>query len=250
MTWARALVTGASSGIGRALALELARGGTEVFAAARRRRELVEVVTAIEDEGGRAQSLVLDVSRLASTVAAIRTVDRETGGLDLIVANAGVGPPQDALPYSWEALEGPCHVNFTGAAATLTATLPRMVERGAGHIVGIGSLSAFGALPASAAYCSPKAGLAMLLDCLRMDVTPRGVTVTNVFLGFVDTPMVAHRSEAMPQLMTPRVAASRIVAALRSRPAEVAIPQPLAAATRAFAAVPRAIRDRLLTGLR
>jgi short-subunit dehydrogenase len=250
MSWSRALVTGASSGIGRALALELARTGCEVYAAARKRRALGDVVERVAGEGGRAHALVLDVGDTDATVAAIRVVDAEVGGFDLIVACAGVGPPQDAPPYSWEALAGPCHVNFCGAAATLTAVLPRMVERGRGHLVGIGSLSSFGALPESGAYCSPKAGLAMLLDCLRLDVSARGVAVTNVFLGFVDTPMVAHRRAAMPQLMQPDDVARRVVSALAERPASISLPQPLAAAARVAAAIPRPVRDRLLGRLR
>jgi NAD(P)-dependent dehydrogenase (short-subunit alcohol dehydrogenase family) len=248
--WSRALVTGASSGIGRALAIELARTGCEVFAAARRRRALAEVVAAIEGEGGRAHALTLDVGNTDATVAAIRTVDRETGGFDLIVASAGVGPPRGAPAFSWEALQDPCHVNFCGAAATLTAVLPRMVERRRGHLVGIGSLSAFGALPGSGAYCAPKAGLAMLLDCLRLDVAKHGVAVTNVFLGFVDTPMVAHRNEAMPQLMQADDVARRLLRSLPGRPRTVAIPQPLAAATRLAGVIPLSLRDRLLARLR
>ena len=249
MAWTRALVTGASSGIGEALAIELARAGVEVFAAARRRRPLTRLVDSIQQAGGRASALSLDVGHTDAAVAAIRTVDQQSGGFDLIVANAGVGPPPEALPYSWEALAGPCHVNFTGAAATLTAVLPRMVERGRGHLVGIGSLSSYGALPASGAYCAPKAGLAMLLDCLRFDVSPQ-IAVTNVYLGFVDTPMVAHRTEAMPQLMQPADVAQKVVKALHRRPREIAMPQPLAAASRLAAAVPGSLRDRLLGVLR
>lgn len=248
--WSRALITGASSGIGRGLALALARRGVVVVCAARRAHLLEQVVQDIAAEGGRGQALVLDVGDTSAAVAAIRRLDREIGGLDLVVANAGVGPPVDAPPYSWEALAGPCHVNFCGAAATLTAALPQMVERGRGHLVGIGSLSSFGALPGSGAYCSPKAGLAMLLDCLRLDVAPHGVAVTNVHLGFVATPMVAHRSDTMPQLMQPEEMAPRLVERLLGRPASIAMPQPLAVAARAAAMIPRSLRDRLLARLR
>ena len=235
------MVTGASSGIGRALSIELAKTGCEVFVAARRRRALVALTKTITER---------DVGDTAAAVAAIRTVDQESGGFDLIVANAGVGPPRDAVAHSWEALAGPCHINFTGAVATLTAVLPRMVERQRGHLVAIGSLSSLGALPGSAAYCAPKAGLAMLIDCLRYDVADQGVCVTNVFLGFVDTPMVAHREERMPQLMQPQGVAKDLVRLLRKRPPSIALPQPLAAATRALGALPRGIRDRLVSALR
>lgn len=248
--WSRALVTGASSGIGRALAVALATRGVFVVCAARRAEELARVVDEITEVGGRARALVVDVGDTDHAVAAIRELDAGIGGLDLVVANAGVGPALDAPPHSWEAIAGPCHVNFCGAAATLTAVLPRMVERGRGHLVGIGSLSSFGALPGSAAYCSPKAGLAMLLECLRLDVAHAGVFVTSVHLGFVATPMVAHRSERMPLLMQPEELALELLDELMARPPSIAIPRPLAAAARAAAMMPRALRDRLLAKLR
>lgn len=242
---ARVLITGASSGIGEALALAFAGQGDEVLLVARRRARLEALARRIEAGGGRATSVPLDVGDTDRCVETLRRLDREAP-LDCVVANAGVGPPTDAAPYSWEALRGPCHVNFSGAAATLTASLPAMVARGRGHLVGISSLSSFGALPGSGAYCAPKAGLAMLLECLRLDVAPRGVAVTTVNLGFVDTPMVAHRHEAMPQLLRPDEAAARIVARLPARPPRLDLPQPLAALTRAAAAVPRPLRDRLV----
>ena len=238
-----ALVTGASSGIGRALAIRLSREH-EVIVAARRRQALDEVAAEIGRAGGRAHVACLDLADPEAAVALIRRLDDETP-LDLVVANAGVGPEPGAPAYSWEALRGPCHVNFTAAAATLTAVLPRMVERGRGHLVGVSSLASFGALPNSAAYCAPKAGLSMLLECLRLDVEPHGVAVTTVHAGFVDTPMVAHRRGPMPQLMRPEEAADRIASALSSRPARIDFPQPLALAARLGAHLPEALR-RLL----
>ncbi|HHH28311.1 MAG TPA: SDR family NAD(P)-dependent oxidoreductase [Polyangiaceae bacterium] len=241
-----ALVTGASSGLGRALATRLGRDGWRVVLAARRQAALDEVAATIRAAGGEAVVGVLDVADTTRCVAAIRGWDDELGGLDLVIANAGVGPELSASPLSWEALAGPCHVNYCGAVATLTAVLPRMVERGRGHLVGISSLSSFGALPESAAYCSPKAGLNMMLDCLRLDGEPHGVAVTTVHAGFIDTPMVAHRREAMPQLVPVDEAAARIVDALPSRPARIDFPQPLAWVARAGARLPRPLRDRLV----
>lgn len=241
-----ALVTGASSGLGRALAVGLGRRGWRVVLAARRERALREVASEIRDVGSEALVEVLDVADTARCVSAIRDRDRELGGLDLVVANAGVGPGLGRSPLSWEALAGPCQVNYCGAVATLTAVLPEMVERGRGHLVGISSLSSFGALPGSGAYCSPKAGLNMMLDCLRLDCEPHGVAVTTVYAGFIDTPMVAHRREAMPQLLPVEDAARRILESLEARPASIAFPQPLAWLARAGAQLPRSLRDRLV----
>lgn len=243
-----ALVTGASSGLGRALALGLGREGYRVAVAARRRSALEEVASAVRDVGGKAQVLILDVGDTTGTVSRIRELDRELGGLDLIIANAGVGPDLESSPLSWEALAGPCHVNYCGAVATVTAVLPDMVARGRGHVVGISSLSSFGALPASGAYCSPKAGLSMMLDCLRLDCEAAGVAVTSVHAGFIDTPMVAHRRASMPQLMSAEDAAATILAALPRRPARIDFPQPLAWLARVGGHLPRQLRDRLVRG--
>jgi len=241
-----ALVTGASSGLGRALSVGLGRQGWRVVLAARREEALQEAAAEVRDAGGEALVQVLDVGDTEDCVATVRRLDTELGGLDLVVANAGVGPDRERSPLSWEALAGPCHVNFCGAVATLTAALPQMVERGRGHLVGISSLSSFGALPGSGAYCAPKAGLNMMLDCLRLDCEPRGVAVTTVHAGFIDTPMVAHRRQIMPQLMPASEAATRILEALPRRPARIDFPQPLAWIARAGAGLPRQLRDRLV----
>ncbi|MCA9670971.1 MAG: SDR family NAD(P)-dependent oxidoreductase [Myxococcales bacterium] len=246
-----ALITGASSGLGRALARELAsRYGVTVTLAARRRARLAELASEIIDAGGQARVLPLDVSDGAATAAAIRALDGRVGGLDLVIANAGAGPAADtAASYSFEALAEPLQVNLVGAAATLCAALPAMVARGRGHLVGICSLSSFGALPDAAPYCVPKAGLSMLLDCLRLDVAAHGVDVTTVNAGFIRTEMVAARAvrgDAMPQLLEVDDAARRIATALARRPAVIDLPQPLALGARALAALPRPLRDRLL----
>jgi short-subunit dehydrogenase len=243
-----AVVTGASRGLGRALALGLAERGNRLVLVARDRVALEKVATEVHGLGAEAIVEALDVAD-ERCVERLRQLDAEHGGFELVVANAGVGPKLDSPAYAWETLAGPCHVNFCGAVATLTAALPAMVERGRGHLVGISSLSSFGALPGSAAYCAPKAGLSMLLECLRLDVAPRGVAVTTVHAGFIDTAMVAHRRETMPQLLSVDDAAARILAALPEHPARIDFPQPLAWTARAGARLPRQLRDAVVRRL-
>lgn len=245
-----ALVTGASSGIGRALAERLARDGFHVVLCARRADSLKEVQAAIKSAGGSASIEVMDVGAVERTVRRIREIDRSlTDGLELVIANAGVGERKGHVSYAWEAMADACHVNFTGAAATLTAVLPDMVQRGRGHIVGISSLASFGPLPKSAAYCAAKAGLSMLLECLRLDVQDSGVKVTSVHVGFVKTPMTAQSRHPMPQLMTAEFAADHIVRELAKGPATIDFPQPLAAVTWAAGRLPRSVRDLVQRGL-
>lgn len=238
-----ALVTGASSGIGRALAVRLAQRGVSSLVLVARRRELLEeVAREVRACERRAHIECLDVGDTARTVERVRALDRELS-LDLVVANAGVGAASGAAPLAWETLAGPLHVNLCGAAATLTAALPGMLERRRGHLVGVGSLSAFGALPGAAAYCTPKAGLAMLLDCLRLDLASSGVDVTHVRLGFVRTAMVARSTHPLPQLLEPEQVATELAERLPAAPREIVLPRALGALTRAYGALPGPLRD-------
>lgn len=249
--YANAVVTGASRGIGRALAIALAaRGVRELVLVARSRGPLEAAAREVERAGARARVEVLDVADTDTTVARLRSLDEALGGLDLVVANAGVGAGPSADPLSWETLKDPFHVNFCGAAATLTGALPRMVARGRGHVVGIGSLSAYGALPGSAAYCTPKAGLAMLLDCLRLDLAGTGVAVTHARLGFVRTEMVARSTHPMPQLLEADEVGRELARRLPSRPREIVLPRALALATRAMAALPQPMREMIARAVR
>jgi short-subunit dehydrogenase len=246
-TYSTALVTGASSGIGQALAERLAAAGTLVVLAARRADRLHAVAAGIEADGGRARVEPMDVSDTTAAVARIRALDGELGGFDLVIANAGVGMKHKGLPsYAWEAMAGACHLNFCGAAATLTAVLPQMVERGRGHVVGISSIASFTPIPGRGGYCAPKAGLSMLLECLRLELAGTGVHATAVHPGFVRTAMTAKSKGALPFVMDPPSAAERIVAALPGAPATIDFPWQLATVARMGAALPRLLRDRVL----
>jgi short-subunit dehydrogenase len=245
--YATALVTGASSGIGQALAERLAAGGTLVVLAARRAERLHEVADFIEHAGGRARVEPMDVGDTTATVARIRALDAELGGFDLVIANAGVGMSSKGRSrLAWESMAGACHTNFCGAAATLTAVLPQMVERGRGHVVGISSIASFTPIPGHGGYCAPKAGLSMLLECLRLELQGTGVHATAVHPGFVKTAMTAKRRGTMPFLMETDAAAERILAALPLGPATVDFPWQLATAARLGAALPRVLRDVVL----
>lgn len=236
----RALVTGASSGIGRALALELVRHGYEVCAVARRAEALATLQEEARTLGGVCTPEVLDVGDTDHAVARIRALDTHEP-FDLVIANAGVGAAQGVDATSWEAVRDAFHINFCGAAATLTALTGAMVQRGHGHLVGIGSFASFGPLPQAAAYCSPKAGLTMLLGCLDLDLAGTGVAVTDVRLGFVRTSMIEASTHPKPQLLEPEDAARRVVLGLQKRPRTLTIPQPLGAGAWTLAHMPRSV---------
>lgn len=241
----KALVTGASSGIGRGLSRRLARDGVHVVVSARRAAELEDLAREIEQSGGRATVLPLDVSDTARTAAAIRQIDDELGGLDLVIANAGTGGPQKLADLTWESIAPVLSVNFNGAIATLTAVLPRMLARRRGHLVAVSSLAAITALPTGAAYCGSKAGLSMFMDALRLDLRGTGVNATIVQPGSVRTPLTDKAKRPPPMMMECDAAVDLIVDRLRSAPAFIEFPLPMVATLRTIARMPLPVREAM-----
>ncbi len=243
MAYETALITGASSGLGRALAVELARRGVHVVGAARRLEELEALVAEVARSGGKAEALQLDVSDTAATVSAVQDVDRRLGGLDLVIANAGVGVEVSGKRMTFESIEGILRVNYLGAVATLTAVLPAMVARDRGHLVGVTSLAAARGFPRHAAYCSSKAALAVFLESLRLDLRKTGVRVTEVAPGFIRTPMTAPNKHPMPFIWEPDRAARFMVTRLERGPAVVRFPLPMTLASRAARLFPETVHQ-------
>lgn len=204
-----------------------------------------ELAGRIRSKGGRARVEPVDVTDPEATVEALRRIDDEVGGIDLVVANAGVGDSRWAGKLSWEDCAPTLSINVDGAAASLVALLPRMVERGRGHLVGISSLAGYRGMPASAAYCASKAFLMAFLESLRLDLQGTGVFVTDVRPGFVRTPMTAENKFHMPFLMEAGEAAERIVEGIARRRQVVAFPFPLSMAARMSTMVPAWVWNRL-----
>lgn len=241
--WGHALITGGSRGIGLALARELAPRCESVHLIARDERAVEAAAAHLRRDGHSAFAISADVRDLTKLVATIRDIHRRIGGLDLVVANAGVGASAPKAPsYAWEVVEAALTTNFLGAIATLTAVLPEMVASRKGHLVGVGSIASYAALPDSLSYCAPKAGLEMALACLALDTSGTGVDVSHVRLGFVATDMVKESTHWMPQLTSPEVAARAVVAELLGRPSEIVFPRALALAARGLGALPESVR--------
>ncbi len=234
-----ALITGASSGIGAALAKQLAAAGTEVVLAARREHALRELAEGIEAAGGAARIEVLDVGDPERTEARVRELDDELS-LELVVANAGVGGSKWGGKLSWADSKQIIQVNVCGAVATLTGALPGMVARGFGHLVGISSVAQYRGLPRSAIYCASKAFLSTFLESLRIDLHGTGVSVTDVRPGFVETPMTEGRS-SLPFLVEVEDAAKTIAKGIEKKKGVVVFPPQMAAIGHMLEVMPRAI---------
>jgi short-subunit dehydrogenase len=245
-----ALITGASSGLGRGLALWFARRGTRVFAAARRKEHLDALAEEARAAGGTVEPVEMDVSRTDETMARIQRIDADCGGLELVVANAGVGLDTYGKRFQWERAKKVLDVNVMGAAATLSAVLPQMVERKRGHLVGVSSIAAFRGLPRNAAYSGSKAFLSIFMESLRVDLRGTGVRVTCIHPGFVRTEMTAPNKHPMPFMLEPEEASERMGRAIMRGMAVFSFPWPTRAAMGVAQALPNAVFDPLMRKLR
>lgn len=223
-----AIITGASRGIGHALALELAGRGCKVGLLARQADDLLRLTKEIEDRGGAALFAVADVTQREPTVLALRQLAGRLGPVDLLIANAGVGAPTLVDPFNVSDVEKMMQVNVMGAIYSLEAVLPEMLARGRGHLAAVSSLAAHKGLPGESAYCASKAALSCFLDGLRVQLRGRGIHVTTLSPGFVRTAMTEVNDFHMPWLLEADEAARRMVRALVRRKKVYEFPQPTA----------------------
>jgi short-subunit dehydrogenase len=211
------LVTGASSGIGRALALRLGRLGARVGLVARRRQLLEETSAAIRQYGGTAAFAEADVSHREQMQSSARTIRDELGPIDILIANAGVGTPTLLDPLNIQDVERMFKVNVFGVIYAIEAVLPEMLKRKSGRIAAVSSMAAFKGLPGESAYCATKAALNVYLEGLRIQTRAHGISVTTACPGFVHTPMTAVNDFHMPFAISADRAADEILHALRKR---------------------------------
>jgi short-subunit dehydrogenase len=241
-----AIVTGASSGIGRALALRLGAEGYRVGLIARRREALEEAASTIVQAGGSAVAGVADVGDRAALRAAIAELELQLGPTEVMVANAGYGTPTHLDPLNIADVEQTFRVNVVGLIYSIEAVLPGMLERRQGQLLAISSLAAFKGLPGESAYCASKAAVNAYMEGLRIALRSRGVVVTTVCPGFVATPMTTMNS-AMPFLMSADEAGRRIARVIgRRRGGVVCFPWRMALLTSLVARLPDAIVARLV----
>jgi NADP-dependent 3-hydroxy acid dehydrogenase YdfG len=242
-------ITGASSGLGRGLALHYAKAGATVFAAARRKEELAAL--AAEAQPGSIVPMKLDVQDTDALVSAIHRAEEQSGGaLDLVIANAGTGRPTSARKMDWAVVKQIMDVNVVAACVTVAAALPKMVERGAGQVVMMSSLAAFRGMPGEAAYCGSKAAVATFMESVRVDLRGTGVRATTIYPGFVKTELTAKNKFRMPFLMELDRAVDLMARGIERGAPTIAYPLPMVAATRGLGAIPRGIYEQIASRMR
>jgi NADP-dependent 3-hydroxy acid dehydrogenase YdfG len=242
-------ITGASSGLGRGLALHYAAKGATVHAAARRKDELAKLAS--EAPSGSIVPVPLDVQDHEALVAAIHAAEDAGGGaLDMIIANAGIGQPTSARRMDWKVVRKIMDVNVTSACVTIAAALPGMVARNSGHVVAVSSLAAFRGMPGNASYCASKAALHIWMESVRVDLGKTKVRATTIYPGFVRTEMTARNKFRMPFLMELDDAVKVMAKGLARGAGTIAYPLPMVALTRTLGAIPRGLYEPLAGRLR
>ena len=210
----RCLVTGGGSGIGAGITRVLAGAGDRVAILGRRRAPLLATLAALPGRGRDCMALAADVTRKKSLAKAVDTVGERFGGLDVVVANAGIGGPNGCAlpgPDRWDEI---VRTNLDGTFFTILAALPHLQD--GGRIVVVSSVLGRFGVPGYTAYCASKHGLIGLVKALALELAPRGITVNAVCPGWVDTDMARAGMELLAKgtKVSFRKARSRALAAV------------------------------------
>jgi short-subunit dehydrogenase len=221
------LITGASSGLGEYLAVELGRRGHTLSLVARRAEQLAQVVERVEQAGGRARWAVADVTARDALRNAVRELEAHHGPTDILVANAGSGNPSPAARIDAERVVGIMRLNYDGVVYAIEAVLPGMLERQQGQIVAVSSLAARLGLPQNGAYSASKAAVSRLMEAYAAELGPLGVAVTTVHPGFVRTPLTDKNKFRMPFMLEPEAAANIMADGILRRSRRVDFPLPM-----------------------
>jgi short-subunit dehydrogenase len=244
--WRTAWITGGSTGIGRELALRLAREGARVAISARSAEGLAEVA---DLAGGNVVAVPVDVTDRAAVADAHGRVMAALGGIDLAVLNAGVWHPMKASELDPVRAQQSMDVNYIGIVNALGPLIPAMTAARRGHLALVGSVAGYRGLPMAAAYAPSKAAVISLAEVLRLELSRHGIVVSLINPGFVETPMTSVNTFPMPYLLKADDAADRIYRGLERRRFEIVFPWQLAIMLKTLRVLPNALFLRIASRL-
>ena len=251
MFWKDKIVflTGASSGIGEALAVEIAKQGGILGLVARREEMLRELAEKCKSVGGKARVFACDVVDAGAIQKAADALREEFGRIDILIANAGIGGnDKETREFQPDAVKKVIDINLIGAVNSVYAVLPQMLEQESGQLVAISSLAGFRGLPKSAAYSASKAGMTAFFESVRLDVQQKGVAVTIIQPGFIKTPLTSGRANKMPFLMELEDAVPLFLRAIEKQKKFAAFPWQLANFVRLGRIFPAWLYDKIASG--
>lgn len=222
-----AIVTGASTGIGQAIALALAKEDACVALAARREASLLELAKEIETQGSKALALRTDVTQPEQVEAMVERVLAQWGRVDILITNAGEYIRGSIAELDPADLQRSLDVNYFGGVYCIKAILPHMIAQKGGYIAAITSMDGKIGLPPDAPYVSAKFALTGFLEVLRQEAREHGIAVTNVMPGRVDTTMIEHLqfSWVSPKISTESVARATLDGIRKRKPIVIVPPQ-------------------------
>jgi len=242
-------ITGASSGLGQALAARYAQAGWRLALVARRTDLIHDWVNTQGLSPGRVAVYGADVADIDAIVRAGQTCLRAQGVPDVVIANAGISIGMDtAQRQDLDVMARTFAVNTVGLAATFHPFIAPMTQRGAGTLVGVTSVAGIRGLPGHGAYCASKAAAISYCESLRGDLRTRGVKVVTLSPGYVATPLTHRNRFPMPFLMTPDHFARQAVRTIAAGVPHRIIPWQMAIVAAVLRVLPAAWLDRLLAG--
>ena len=242
-------ITGASSGIGQALAVRYATAGWRLALVARRAETLEAWRTAQGLTSERCGVYAADVQDVDAVVQAGQRCIAELGLPDVVIANAGISVGMDtAVRADLDVMRDTFATNNLGLAASFHPFVAAMRERRSGSLVGVASVSAIRGLPGHGAYCASKAAVVAYCESLRGECRPFGVKVVTLVPGYVATPLTAINSYAMPFLLSPEVFAERAFQAIAAQTSYCVIPWQMGVVAKLMRLLPNPVFDRLLAG--
>ncbi len=244
-----AFVTGASGGIGQALALELHRRGYALALVARRGDEVTRWVGEQGIAADRVAVYTADVRDIAAITAVGRACIAAQGLPDVVVANAGISVGVDTAELAdLDVMRATWETNNLGMAATFQPFVAPMRERRSGTLVGIASVAGIRGMPGHAAYCSSKAAVIAYCESLRGELRPHGVRVVTIAPGYIATPLTERNRYPMPFLMEADAFAARACDAIEAGASWCVIPWQMGIVAKLLRALPNVLFDRLLAG--
>ncbi len=243
------LITGASSGIGQALASRYHQAGYRLALVARRGAELTQWAQQQGWASDRWAVYAADVRDVNSIAAAGRDCIAAQGVPDVVIANAGISVGMDTAEFDDLAvMRETFETNNIGLAATFHPFVSGMLARGSGTLVGIASVAGIRGLPGHGAYCASKAGVISYCESLRGECRPFGVKVVTVVPGYIATPLTQQNTYSMPFLMPAEAFADRAFRAIEAGGSYRVIPWQMGIVAKLMRLLPNAVFDRLLSG--
>ena len=249
MTQPLVFITGASSGIGQALAHRYHQAGFRLALVARRTSEVKTWASAQKISPDSYEIYSADVSMTDSIVAAGRDCIARQGVPDVVIANAGISVGMDTAVLSdIDVMARTFATNNIGMAATFQPFVDAMVQRGSGTLVGIGSVAGIRGLPGHGAYCASKAAVISYCESLRGELRPHGVRVVTVSPGYIDTPLTQQNRYSMPFLMQPADFADRAFRTIQAGVSYRVIPWQMGVVAKLLRMLPNPLFDKVLAG--